>query len=48
MVQLSHPYVTNGKTIALTLWTFFSIYLRAVLVEGILFGCGGGCLSVLR
>ena len=22
MVQLSHPYVTTGKTIALTLWTF--------------------------
>ena len=22
MVQLSHPYVTNGKTIALTIWTF--------------------------
>ena len=23
MVQLSHPYMTNGKTIALTRWTFF-------------------------
>jgi len=23
IVQLSHPYVTNGKTIALTRWTFF-------------------------
>ena len=22
MVQLSHPYMTNGKTIALTRWTF--------------------------
>ena len=22
MVQLSHPYMTNGKTIALTKWTF--------------------------
>src|SRR5574337_515644 len=22
-VQLSHPYVTTGKTIALTRWTFF-------------------------
>ena len=21
MVQLSHPYMTNGKTIALTMWT---------------------------
>ena len=29
MVQLSHPYMTTGKTIALTLWTFVSqvIYL---------------------
>ena len=23
MVQLSHPYVTTGKTIALTIWAFF-------------------------
>ena len=23
MVQLSHPYMTNGKTIALTRWAFF-------------------------
>ena len=23
MVQLSHPYMTTGKTIALTIWTFF-------------------------
>ena len=23
MVQLSHQYVTTGKTIALTIWTFF-------------------------
>ena len=22
MVQLSHPYTTTGKTIALTIWTF--------------------------
>ena len=22
MVQLSHPYLTTGKTIALTIWTF--------------------------
>ena len=22
MVQLSHPYMTNGKTIALTIWSF--------------------------
>ena len=24
MVQLSHPYMTTGKTLALTRWTFFS------------------------
>ena len=24
MVQLSHPYMTTGKTITLTIWTFFS------------------------
>ena len=24
MVQLSHPYITTGKTIALTIWTFIS------------------------
>ena len=24
MVQLSHPYVTTGKTIALTIWIFVS------------------------
>ena len=22
MVQLSHPYLTTGKTVALTIWTF--------------------------
>ena len=25
MVQLSHPYMTTGKTIALTIWTFVGI-----------------------
>ena len=24
MVQLSHPYMTTGKTVALTMWTFIS------------------------
>ena len=24
MVQLSHPYMTTGKTVALTIWTFVS------------------------
>ena len=27
MVQLSHPYMTTGKTIALTRWTFVQTYL---------------------
>ena len=26
MVQLSHPYMTTGKTIALTRWTFVSAF----------------------
>ena len=26
IVQLSHPYVTTGKTIALTRWTFVGLY----------------------
>ena len=40
MVQLSHPYMTTGKTIALTRWTFigevmsllFNILSRLVIV----------------
>ena len=40
MVQLSHPYVTTGKTIALTRWTFvgkvmsllFNMLSRLVIV----------------
>ena len=40
IVQLSHPYVTNGKTIALTRWTFvgkvmsllFNMLSRLVIV----------------
>ena len=29
IVQLSHPYVTTGKTIALTRWTFFGKVMSA-------------------
>ena len=29
MVQLSHPYMTTGRTIALTLWTFVSKVMSA-------------------
>ena len=31
MVQLSHPYITTGKTIALTIWIFVGIYLLNVI-----------------
>ena len=24
MIQLSHPYMSTGKTVALTIWTFVS------------------------
>ena len=27
-VQLSHPYMTTGKTIALTRWTFVDLFLK--------------------
>ena len=30
MVQLSHPYMTPGKTIALTRWTFVSKVISLV------------------
>jgi len=30
MVQLSHPYMTTGKTIALTRWTFVSEVIRCL------------------
>ena len=32
MVQLSHPYMTTGKTIALTRWTFFSKVMYLLLI----------------
>ena len=31
MVQLSHPYMTTGKTIALTIWTFVGKVLFNIL-----------------
>ena len=33
MVQLSHPYMTTGKTIALTIWTFVSKVTSSVCEE---------------
>ena len=31
MVQLSHPYMTSGKTIVLTIWTFVSRVMSLLL-----------------
>ena len=31
MVQLSHPYMTAGKTIALTIWTFVGKVISLLL-----------------
>ena len=33
MVQLSHPYMTTGKTIALSTWTFVSKVMSLELNE---------------
>ena len=33
MVQLSHPYITSGKTTALTIWTFFNKVMSYVLIH---------------
>ena len=32
IVQLSHPYMTNGKTIALTRWTFYGKVMSLLLI----------------
>jgi len=31
IVQLSHPYMTTGKTIALTRWTFVGISVKGLI-----------------
>ena len=49
MVQLSHPYMTTGKTIALTRWTFvgkvmvlpYNMLSRLVIDYGKAFDCVG-------
>ena len=33
MVQVSYPYMTTGKTIALTIWTFVSKVMSAKLLD---------------
>ena len=32
MIQLSHPYMTTGKTIALTIWTFVGKMISLILI----------------
>ena len=32
MVQLSHPYLTTGKTVALTIWTFVSKMISLLFI----------------
>ena len=51
-VQLSHPYVTTGKTIALTRWTFVGIWFQVVSIDHLVMSMcrvifcvvGRGCL----
>ena len=33
MVQLSHPHMTTGKTIALTIWTFLAKWCLCILIR---------------
>ena len=49
MVQLSQPYMTTGKTIALTIWTFISKMMsNEILRNRILLGlCIGGPQTIL-
>ena len=42
MVQLSHPYVTTGNTIALTIWTFVG---KAMCLAWLIFFYSTCCLS---
>ena len=35
IVQLSHPYMTTGKTIALMRWTFVSEVMSLLIVHGV-------------
>ena len=42
VVQLSHPYMTTGKTIALTRWTFVDINREATIHYMQIFNCTEG------
>ena len=35
IVQLSHPYMTTGKTIVLTIWTFVGKVISLLLIFGL-------------
>ena len=35
MVQLSHPYMTPGKTIALTMWIFVNKVMSLLFLEDV-------------
>ena len=52
MVKLSHPYMTTGKTIALTIWTFVSkvmpLLFNALSRFVIAFLPRSKCLLILR
>ena len=39
MVQLSHPYMTTGKTIALNIQTFVSKVMPPLLIRYVCFDC---------
>ena len=39
MVQLSHLYMTAGKTIALTIWTFVSKVMWLLFITMVLARC---------
>ena len=45
-VQLSHPYITTGKTIALTRWTFVDKVMSLLLLLGPYYFSPLSCLSL--
>ena len=45
MVQLSHPYMTTGKSIALTTWTFVGRVMSLLLIHCLCLSCGGGLVA---
>ena len=55
-VQLSHPYVTTGETIALTRWTFvgkvmsliFNVFSRLVIFLGSKITADGDCSHEIK